>query len=148
MKPERTVGFEVRSLNNLIKRDVERSEVFEMCRTTGLHGWAIGWFYDNRDRDVFQRDFEEHFSIRRSTASNMLGRMEKNGLIVRESVESDARLKKIVLTPQAVALHNRITADMYDREQRLISGIEPEKIECFFEVIEKIKRNLENGEKV
>lgn len=148
MRPERTVGFEVRSLNNLIKREVERSEAFEMCRTTGLHSWAVGWFYDNRDRDVFQRDFEERFSIRRSTASKMLGLMEKNGLIVRESVASDARLKKIVLTPQAIALHNMIVSDVYERERRLTAGIEPEKLECFFEVIEKIKENLENGEEV
>ena len=71
MQPERTVGFEVRSLNNLIKRDVERSEIFNMCRTTGLHGWAIKYFYDNREKDIFQRDFEERFSIRRSTASKI-----------------------------------------------------------------------------
>lgn len=143
MQPERTVGFEVRSLNNLIKRDVERSEIFNMCRTTGLHGWAIKYFYDNREKDIFQRDFEERFSIRRSTASKMLGLMEKKGLIERQSVSSDARLKKIVLTEKAVQLHERITQDILEREKRLLAGISPEKLEIFYEVIDTIKANLE-----
>ena len=143
MQPERTVGFEVRSLNNLIKRDVERSEIFNMCRTTGLHGWAIKYFYDNREKDIFQRDFEERFSIRRSTASKMLGLMEKKGLIERQSVSSDARLKKIVLTEKAVQLHERITQDILEREKMLLAGISPEKLEIFYEVIDTIKANLE-----
>ena len=143
MQPERTVGFEVRSLNNLIKRDVERSEIFNMCRTTGLHGWAIKYFYDNREKDIFQRDFEERFSIRRSTASKILGLMEKKGLIERQSVSSDARLKKIVLTEKAVQLHERITQDILEREKRLLAGISPEKLEIFYEVIDTIKANLE-----
>ncbi len=143
MQPEKTVGFEVRSLNNLIKRDVERSEIFNMCRTTGLHGWAIKYFYDNREKDIFQRDFEERFSIRRSTASKMLGLMEKKGLIERQSVSSDARLKKIVLTERAVELHEKITQDILDREKRLLAGISPEKLEIFYEVIDTIKANLE-----
>ena len=143
MRPEKTVGFEVRSLNNLIKRDVERSEIFNMCRTTGLHGWAIKYFYDNREKDIFQRDFEERFSIRRSTASKMLGLMEKKGLIERQSVSSDARLKKIVLTERAARLHEKITQDILDREKRLLAGVSPEKLEIFYEVIDTIKANLE-----
>ena len=63
MEHKKRIGFEVRALNNLIKRDVERSKVFQ--KTTGLHGWAIGWLIENRDKEIFQRDFEERFSIRR-----------------------------------------------------------------------------------
>lgn len=141
---EKHIGFEIRSLNNLIKRDVERSKMFGICRSTGLHGWAIGWFYDNRDHDVFQRDFEERFSIRRSTASKMLGLMEKNGLIERVSVKQDARLKKIVLTEHAIELHRMIMEETGDREKRMKRGIEPHELECFFGVVEKIKMNLED----
>jgi len=143
LKPKNAIGFEVRNLNNYIKRDVEKSKVFDFCKTTGLHGWAIGYFYENRKKDVFQRDFESHFSIRRSTASNILSCMEKNGLIIRESVEHDARLKKIVLTERAVEIHKMIIKDIYKREERLKKGIDPNDLECFFRVIEKVKANLE-----
>lgn len=143
MQQEKTVSFEIRSLNNLIKRDVERSDIFNMCKTTGLHGWAIKYFYDNRENDVFQRDFEERFSIRRSTASKMLGLMEKKGLIERKSVSSDARLKKIVLTEKAVQLHEKITQDIMERDNRLLVGVSPEQLEVFYKVIDTIKANLE-----
>lgn len=140
---EKHIGFEIRTLNNLIKRDVEKSRLFDYCRSTGLHGWAIGWFYENRDHDVFQRDFEERFSIRRSTASKILSLMEKNGLIKRESVEYDARLKKIVLTAQAIELHHRITEEMRERDERMKRDITTEELECFYRVVDKIKSNLE-----
>ena len=55
MPPERTIGFEIRPLNNLIKRDVESSKAFELGRATGLHGWAIGYFrlrYLEKNLDV------------------------------------------------------------------------------------------------
>ena len=141
MHSERRVGFEVRCLNNLIKRDVERSKVFQ--ESTGLHGWAIGWLYENRDREIFQRDFENHFSIRRSTASNILALMEKNGMITRESVEHDGRLKRIVLTDRAVEVHKKIQKDICRREERLTEGIDAEELDVFFGVISKIKANLE-----
>lgn len=142
MRPERKVGFEIRCINNLIKRDVERSKVFQ--ESTGLHGWAIGWLYENREREIFQRDFENRFSIRRSTASNILGLMEKNGMIVRECVERDGRLKKIVLTERAIEVHKKIQNDIKKREERLVKGITPEELEVFYGVLSKIKANLED----
>lgn len=141
MHSERRIGFEIRCLNNLIKRDVERSKVFQ--QSTGLHGWAIGWLYENREREVFQRDFEEHFSIRRSTASNILSLMEKNGMIERKSVEHDGRLKKIVLTERAIEVHKMIQSDIKQREKRLMNGIAPEELDVFFKVVSQIKANLE-----
>ena len=106
MRGEKDVGFEIRTLSNLIRRDVERNIANMDPKPNGrIHGWAINYFYENRDRDIFQKDFEEKFSIRRSTASNMLKLMEKDGYIKRVSVENDARLKKIVLTDKAVKIH-------------------------------------------
>ena len=96
-------------------------------------------------RDVFQRDLEKRFSCRRSTMSNVLSLMEKNGLIERVSVVQDARLKKIVLTDRAVELHRMITDEISDREKRMTEGISEKELECFFKVIDKIKTNLEDN---
>ncbi len=140
MPKEKRIEFEIRKVNNLIKRDIESSKTFQ--ETTGLHGWAIGWLYENRNRQIFQRDFEERFSIRRSTASNMLALMEKNGLIKRESVESDARLKRITLTQKAIDIHKKVQREISDREARIIKGINSADLDTFFKVINAIKGNL------
>ncbi|MGN0492424.1 MAG: MarR family winged helix-turn-helix transcriptional regulator [Acutalibacteraceae bacterium] len=143
MPPERHIGLEIRNLSNLIKRDIEKhADELELKPNKGVRGWAIDYFYENRERDIFQKDFEEKFSIRRSTASNILKLMEKNGFITRQSVESDARLKKIVLTDKAVKVHNLISQDIKRREERLRKGLTEEEIDAFFSVMQKLKANM------
>lgn len=143
MKKERQLGFEIRKLNNLVKRYMESKKPEEFDKSTGVHGWAIRYFYENRDTDVFQRDFEARFSIRRSTATNMLKLMEKNGIIHRESVPYDARLKKIVLTEKAIEIHKKATKNIEMVENTLKKGITEEELIVFYNVVDKIKNNLE-----
>lgn len=143
MNKERHLGFEIRALNNYVKRLVQSTKPEEFKESTGVHGWAIRYFYENRNKDIFQRDFETRFSIRRSTATNMLKLMEKNGLITRETVSYDARLKKIVLTDKAVEMHKKATKNIEMIENTLKKGITEEELNSFYYVIDKIKANLE-----
>lgn len=144
MPNSREIGLEIKRVSNLIRRDIERNmKKKETVPESGIHGWAIDYFYENKDKDIFQKDFEKKFQIRRSTASNMLKLMEKNGYIKRVSVKSDARLKKIVLTEKAVKMHCIIAADIKRIEDKMRNGISEEELEIFFAVTEKIKSNLE-----
>lgn len=143
MKKERHLAFEIRTLNNYVKRYFEQNKPEEFKQSTGVHGWAIRYFYDNLDKDIFQRDFEARFSIRRSTATNMLKLMEKNGLITRESVTYDARLKKIVLTKKAIDIHKKAIKNIEKIENTLKKGITEEELNAFYGVVDKIKANLE-----
>ena len=142
MKNQRQLGFEIRTLNNCVKRFFQATKPPELQQSTGVHGWAIKYFYENRNKDIFQRDFEERFSIRRSTATNMLKLMEKNGIITRESVDYDARLKKIVLTEKAVAIHKKAVKNIEIIESTLKNGITDEELASFYKVADKIKLNL------
>lgn len=143
MPQERQLGFEVRTLNNAVKRYFQQNRPEELEESTGVHGWALRYFYENRDKDVFQRDFELRFSIRRSTATNMLKLMEKNGIIHRVPVDYDARLKKIVLTEKAVAIHKKATQNIEMLESSLKEGISQQELSVFFNVVDKIKNNME-----
>lgn len=146
MKRENEIGFVVRRLSNLIKRDVEKSKArLGLDPLSDVNGWAIGYFYDNRDRDIFQKDFENKFSIRPSTASNILKTMEQKGFIERISVETDARLKKIVLTEKAINLHKKVIKEIGAREDRLKTDISPEELEIFFRVMGKLTANMEDS---
>ncbi len=137
------LGFEIRTLNNCVKRYVQSKKPAELDKSTGVHGWAIRYFYENREKDIFQRDFEERFSIRRSTATNMLKLMEKNGIITREKVPYDARLKKIVLTDRAIDIHKKATENINNIENTLRNGISEAELDTFYRVADKIKANLE-----
>lgn len=144
---KRRMDFELHRTSRIVRRymdnDASKSYVEKM---TGTHGWAVGFFYNNRHKDIFQRDFEKEFDIRRSTASNILSLMESNDLIKRESVPYDARLKKISLTPKAVEIQS-VVDDAFSRlDQKMKEGISEEEMEVFFRVLEKINSNLERND--
>ena len=146
MKERNDIGFKVRILSNLIKRDVEKSKNelgFELPK--GINGWAITYFFDNRKKDVFQKDFEAQFSIRRSTASAILKTMEQNGFITRESVDYDARLKKIVLTEKAIKIHKAVLNNRDEREERLRQGLTETEIENFLKTADRLIQNMEES---
>lgn len=112
----------------------------EVC---GMQGPLIGYIYEqSRSRDVFQRDLEKEFNIRRSTATVMLQNMEQKGFIVREPVEQDARLKKIILTGKAIELHNAIRRSIDVFNTYLEAGITQEEKEAFFRILDKVTENL------
>ena len=140
----RRLGFELHRSSRLVKRymDNDATKLY-VDKMTGTHGWAIGFFYHNRDRDIFQKDFEQEFNIRRSTASNILALIEKNGLITRESVPYDARLKKITLTQKALDVQSVVEKAFESLEDTMKKDITEEELQVFFRVIDKINNNLE-----
>ncbi len=144
MQREKNIGFNIRRLSNYIKRDIEKSSASQkIVLPKGVNGWAIHYLYENREKQIFQRDFENRFSIRRSTASNILKTMEQNGFIKRVSVESDARLKRIILTDKAIQIHQNIMNDITNREKRMRKGFTDSEIETFLSMINRFITNLE-----
>lgn len=140
----RKLGFEIGRTSRLIKRVMDNSSAKEYIDTvTGTHGWALGYFHRNRDKDVFQKDFEKEFDIRRSTASRILSLMEDNGLIIRESVPYDARLKKIILTEKALEIQSRVIEYFDSLEKEYEKGISAEELNIFYSVLDKINSNIE-----
>lgn len=117
--PEQTLSMSLRKINIGIRRYMDKSDIKKQIdNVTGTHGYIVGYLKSREGEDVFQRDVEKHFSMRRSTASSILALMEKNGLIERQSVSCDARLKKIVLTDKA----NEYIA-LFEDEGKALEGI-------------------------
>lgn len=138
------IGFRLKTMNNLIRRrlDVRFCEV-GLGELKGMQGPMIGYIYEqSKNRDVFQKDIEKEFNIRRSTATVMLQNLEQKELIVRQAVNHDARLKKIVLTDKAVQCHFYIREQLDAFNRELEEGITMEEKEEFFRILAKIERNL------
>ena len=137
------IPAQLRRVDNLIFRRLNQfSRANGVEQTTPMHGWIIEYLYRHRDTPVFQRDIEKAFSISRSSVTVTLQLMEKNGLIRRESVAQDARLKRIVLTQKARDLHRQIEADILAFESNLARGISEEEQEVFLRVAKKMQENL------
>ncbi len=143
---KKKTGFEICRTARHVKRYIDAQTAKDYSdNMTSTHGRALGYFYNNRHRDIFQRDFEQEFNIRRSTASNILSLMEKNGLIERVSVSYDKRLKKIVLTEKALKMQDKLELVFGNLEALIEKDISEEELQIFFSVLKKINNNLERN---
>ncbi len=104
---------------------------------------ALDYLQLNREKEVFQKDVEAYLRIRRSSVSTLLHNLEKSGLILREPVPEDARLKKVVLTEQGQMIcqaigdhHRQVQAYM----RRILSE---EELDSLAHVLEKIIVNMD-----
>lgn len=136
--------FQIHNLSNLLGRYIERSsaDLNLEDNVSRSNVWIIGYLAHHADKDIFQKDIENTFSIRKSTVSKVIGLMEEKGYLCRKDVDYDARLKKIVLTEQGWRLHALMVEERKRIEQSLRQGISDEELELFFRIIEKIKLNI------
>lgn len=111
---------------------------------SGAQARYLGFISHNcRNKDVYQKDIEKAFNIRRSTASGILKNLETKGLIDRVSVSSDARLKKLVLTDKARELEDKIVTLIDENEKILAKGLNEDEKEIFHNMIKKIIAQIE-----
>ena len=140
----RGIGFELKIVNNLIRRKLDGSFQEEgMEELAGIQGPVLGYIHHfGSDRDVFQRDIEREFNIRRSTATVMLQNLEQKGYVIRQPVERDGRLKKILLTEKALERNALIHRRIQEFNEELEFGITEEEREQFLMILRKIEENL------
>lgn len=145
------VSIEIKKTNHCLRRYAE-AKVNQTAPEdlTGMQGRIIGCIYDKSNiegKDIYQRDIEEIFAIRRSTATVMLQTLEKKGYIIKTSVKHDARLKKITLTEKAVAMQEELEPVFAAFEETAVRGIPVEKVENMLEVLEQIRKNIKAAER-
>lgn len=140
------IGPELKALNHLIQRQMLSSAVESgIDKVTVMHGWIIGYLYENRFSDIYQKDIESEFAISRSTVTNILKLMEKKGYISRISVEADARLKKICLTDEGLRTSIIIRQKIEENEYYLRSLLTEEEIKNFIYLIGKLRSKIEES---
>ena len=136
-----TVGRSIGMLSNLIRRHFSTFSFHDTL--SPAQGKTLHFILARRlDTDVFQKDVEEEYSLRPPTATKILKDMEKNGLIRRETVPYDARLKRIVVTEKGIQYQEMIRESLEETERRLTAGITEDDLATFFRVISRMIRNM------
>ncbi len=140
----KSISQELKVLTNLIRRKTFSHETLnEVGQVLGSQGYVIRFLSENQDKDVFQKDIEKAFKIRRSTVTAALNRMEKGGLIKRESVDFDSRLKKISLTEKGLSIHNFIKKSFENTDNELKNALTQKEMDTFFSILSKLQSVLE-----
>lgn len=137
-----TLGKGIHILSRQLKREMD----FKLAKygITGVQSAMIGFIYDeSRKKDVFAKDIEKNFDIRRASIAGMLQNMEKNGLIKRETVGDDARLRRIVLTQKALKIRKEVEKNIIKVEKQAMEGLTKEEVKKYVELTKKMSTNLE-----
>lgn len=143
MKP-RIVGKEIGRLSHKFHRTLHACHADSFPEgITGTNIRIIRFLAEHSDRDIFQKDLEDEFSVRRSTVSKVLALMDDKGLILRQTVASDARLKKLVLTERGWEIFRITTDAAIATEDQLVAGISEEEQELLLNLLQRMNRNLD-----
>ena len=142
---KRSVCMEIKGINNLVHQELNNAKGRPPHPGTMMQKLFLGYLDAHRDRDVYQKDLEATFHIRRSTASGILQIMVRDGLLVREPVEGDARLKRLVLTPIAQEQLSQMQQDLLRVENKATAALTKQELETLFTLLDKVRGSLAPG---
>jgi DNA-binding MarR family transcriptional regulator len=141
------IGLRIKCLSNSIKRGLNylamTSLPDEFKNMTGTQGMFIEYILSKEPRSVFQKDIESEFNIRRPTATKILQLMEQNGLLIRESVPTDARLKKLTPTDKGRLFNQLLHKNLLNIDNQIKKDISREDLDTFVRVLDQMIKNTQ-----
>lgn len=143
MKIRKDVGRLIKIISIKLKRILDN----KLGDITDIQMFILDYLYHNQEKkEIYQKDIESILEVRRSTTTEILNIMEKNGFIMRNGSCNDKRKKIIVLTEKGINYIVRFQKVMVEVENSLLKDISDEDLKVFFMVAEKLKDNINKME--
>lgn len=141
MNSEIHIGKRISILTKRIHRRIDKEAA--KYGITGVQARILGFVYHNyTKKDIFQKDIEEEFDIRRSSVTSVLQLMEKNGYIQRVSVSEDARLKKIMLTEKGLEIQRNVYNFILEFEKSLQDELSEAEMNILISLIDRLSKKV------
>ena len=132
-------GKKINQISNRLRR--RSRAIQETIGISGAQGNILNYILvESQNRSVYQKDIEQEFGLRPSTATETLKSLEKNGLIKRETDPNDGRYKKIVFTEKAEQIEAVLKSEIEESETILLQGVTKEERQ---RIAEKMLQNLD-----
>lgn len=140
----KNLGILINKIANQLKRkmDKEMNENYNLTKTQSL---VLS--YINSNKEIYQKDIEKRFSIRRSTATEILNLMEKRNLIKRIPSKIDKRLNIIEITEEGIKLEKVGKEKIKELEKQMTKSLTKEEKKELIRLLEKVEQNLLEREK-
>ena len=127
-------------LNRRIRRYF--SSFFTGTSITSIQALILHYLIvESEKKDIFPKDLEEFLEIKGSSITSLISNLERNGYLRRESLASDGRYKKLVLTEQTLAIRDDITSRINEYMQSIFVGISEDDLKVFEKVILQMTEN-------
>ena len=138
------IGGLLRELTIAVHRNigVELSE-HELGDMKGPQSMALGYLIHASAQDeIYVKDLEKYMKIRKSTASELVSRLEKNGYVKTEKSQKDGRLKRLIVTEEGHAAHDRILQFLQEIDDRLVEGLSKEEVDILVNLLNRLIQNM------
>ena len=109
---------------------------------SSLNARILTYIALHEDDGVFQRDLEEALSLQRSTVSRVVARMERKGLVQRERVAWDGRLRRLTLTDHARSIQRVTVGEFSQLENRVTAGLDDREIAALRSLLLRISERV------
>lgn len=141
MDKEVHIGKEIIIFANRIHRRISKEA--SQYGITGMQSRILGFICRESDKkDIFQKDIEEEFDIRRSSVTSVLQLMEANGYIKRVSVAEDGRLKKIIVTEKGLEIQNNVFDFILKFEKSLRNELSDDEYTILIKLINRLSKKI------
>ena len=109
---------------------------------SGAQAKVLHFLFCSQGKLIHQKDIENEFGFRASTATEILRAMEANGLIHRIPGKNDARCREISLTEQAMQYRDDVLADMEALQTLLTKDISEDALNSWIRISLKMLENI------
>ena len=130
-------GKKINQISNRLRR--RSRAIQETIGISGAQGNILNYILvESQNRSVYQKDIEQEFGLRPSTATKALKSLKK-----RETDPNDGRYKKIVFTEKAEQIEAVLKSEIEESETILLQGVTKEERQEFLRIAEKMLQNLD-----
>ncbi len=145
---EDSILYKIKELEKIILKNLAKpvinKEYKTMQKPTPTQMRIANYILNNIDKeDIYQKDIEKALNLSKATVSDVLNRMEKNGLIKRNINPNDTRSKKILLNENIKKSFRENKKRLQELEKIAGKDITKEELETFSNILNKMIKNLE-----
>ena len=108
---------------------------------TGAQCHILGYLLAHQDKEIYSSEIHAKLYLSRAAVSGLLKKLRNKGLLVFEMEPSDDRLKRIILTDQAMELEERMARSFTYVEDFLYRDFSDEEKEQMETLLKKMLAN-------
>ncbi len=140
MSEAKHTGPLFRIIHTAIDQQINAS-VLDM-ELTSAQLFVLHYIIRNAEREIYQRDVEDHFELSHATVSGLIARLEAKGFLVSIPGERDKRYKRLCATEKALCCDQQMGKNIEQTEQLILRGFSAEETQQLHQYLERISCNL------
>lgn len=118
------------------------------CYPSPVQGKILSYLYNNRDKEIYQKDLENLLHCSKVSLSEMLNKLETSGDIERVQGNLDKRKKRIILTEKSKIKLEVFTKYLIEVEELLLKDFSKKEKENLEYLLSKVRENLKEDKDV